>query len=70
MQFVRKKKRARTKRCGEVVLRRRATESSGARKSTSIRVPARFQACVRILIPDSNGELRQMWDFVNHNRRL
>ena len=25
---------------------------------------------MRTLIPDSGGELRQMWDFVNHNRRL
>ena len=35
-----------------------------------VRVPARFQATVRVLIPYSDGQLRQMWDFVNHRRRL
>ena len=33
-------------------------------------MPARFQACVRVLVPYSDGELRPMWDFVNRNRRL
>ena len=37
---------------------------------SGVRVPARFQACVRTLIPYSGGELRQVWDFVNHKRRL
>ena len=31
--------------------------------------PASRRACER-LIPYSDGELRQMWDFVNHKRRL
>ncbi len=35
-----------------------------------VRVPARFQACVRVLVPYSDGQLRPMWDFVNRNRRL
>jgi len=35
-----------------------------------VSVPARFQATIRVLIPYSGGELRQMWDFVNHKRRL
>jgi hypothetical protein len=34
-----------------------------------IQVPARYQACVRVLVP-GDGEPRQMWDFVNHKRRL
>ena len=40
------------------------------RNVSGVRVPARFQACVRTLIPYSGGELRQVWDFVNHKRRL
>ena len=33
-------------------------------------MPARFQACVRTLVPYSDGQLRPMWDLVTRNRRL
>jgi hypothetical protein len=35
-----------------------------------VRVPARFQATVRVLVPYSDGTVREAWDFVNRHRRL
>ena len=40
------------------------------REVCGVRVPARFQATVKVLVPHSGGELRLMWDFCNRNRRL
>ena len=40
------------------------------REVHGVRVPARFQATAIVLIPYSDGTLRQSWDFVNRHRRL
>ena len=40
------------------------------REVHGIHVPARFQPTFRVLIPYSDGTLRESWDFVNRQRRL
>lgn len=42
------------------------------REVFGIRVPSRWQACVRVIVPKYGGGPKDalMWDFVDHNRRL
>jgi hypothetical protein len=70
MQFVRKKKRGQNQKVRRTWFSGEGYRIIWRKEVHDVRVPARFQACVRTLIPDSGGELRQMWDFVNHKRRL
>jgi hypothetical protein len=70
MQFVRKKKRGQNQKARRTWFSAEGYRIVWRNEVHKICVPARYQACVRTLIPDSNGELRQMWDFVNHNRRV
>jgi hypothetical protein len=70
MEFKRKRLRGQNK-----MLRRTWLSPDGYRivwrkDVYGVRVPARLQATVRVLIPYSDGQLRQMWDFVSHRRRL
>jgi hypothetical protein len=40
------------------------------KEAFGIRVPARYQACVRVLVPCNGGQLFEAWDFVDRKRRL
>jgi hypothetical protein len=71
MEFVRKRKRGQDKKVRRTWFSEEGYRIVWRKEVYGVRVPARFQACVRTLIPYSgDGELRQMWDFVNHKRRL
>ena len=70
MEFVRKRKRGQDKKVRRTWFSEEGYRIVWRKEVHGVCVPARFQACVRTLIPYSGGELRQMWDFVNHNRRL
>jgi len=72
MQFARKKKR------GQSQKTRKTWYSEDYRitwrkEVFSVTVPARYEACVRIVIPNFSGlagEFCEMWDFVNAGRHL
>ena len=70
MEFVRKKKRGQDKKVRRTWFSEEGYRIVWRKEVYGVRVPARFQACVRTLVPYSDGELRPMWDFVNHKRRL
>ena len=70
MIFVRKKKRGQTQRVQRTWFSDEGYRIVWRKEVCGVHVPARFQACVRMLIPYSDGQLRPMWDFVNHKRRL
>jgi hypothetical protein len=70
MEFVRRKKRGQNKKVRRTWFSEEGYRIVWRNAVYGVRVPARFQACVRTLIPHTGGELRQMWDFVNRNRRL
>ena len=70
MEFVRKKRRGQNQKVRRTWFSEEGYRIVWRKEVYGIRVPARFQACVRTLIPYSSGELRQMWDFVNHKRHL
>ena len=70
MEFVRKRKRGQDKKVRRTWFSEEGYRIVWRKEVHGVRVAARFQACVRTLIPYSGGELRQMWDFVNHKRRL
>ena len=70
MKFVRKRKRGQDKKVRRTWFSEEGYRIVWRKEVHGVCVPARFQACVRTLIPYSGGELRQMWDFVNHKRRL
>ena len=70
MEFVRKKKRGQNHKVRRTWFSEEGYRIVWRKEVHGVRVPARFQACVRVLVPYSDGELRPMWDFVNHKRRL
>jgi len=70
MEFVRKKKRGQNHKVRRTWFSEDGYRIVWRKEVYGVRVPARFQACVRVLVPYSDGELRPMWDFVNRNRRL
>ncbi len=70
MQFVRKKKHGQNQKVRRTWFSAAGYRIVWRREVYGVRVPARFQACVRVLVPYSDGTLHQMWDFVNRNRRL
>jgi hypothetical protein len=70
MEFVRKRKRGQDKKVRRTWFSEEGYRIAWRKEVYGVRVPSRFQACVRTLVPYSDGELRQMWDFVNHKRRL
>jgi hypothetical protein len=70
MEFVRKRKRGQNKKVRKTWFSQEGYRLVWRKEVWGVRVPARFQACVRTLIPYSDGQTRQMWEFVNHKRRL
>jgi hypothetical protein len=70
MKFVRKKKRGQSQKVRRTWFSEEGYRIIWRKEVYGVRVPARFQACVRVLVPYSDGQLRPMWDFVNRNRRL
>ena len=70
MEFIRKRKRGQDKKVRRTWFSEEGYRIVWRKEVHGVCVPARFQACVRTLIPYSGNELRQMWDFVNHKRRL
>ena len=70
MNFVRRRKRGQDKKVRRTWFSEEGYRIVWRKEVHGVCVSARFQACVRTLIPYSGGELRQMWDFVNHKRRL
>ena len=70
MEFVRKKKRGQNQKVRRTWFSEEGYRIIWRKEVYGVRVPARFQACVRVLVPYSDGQLRPMWDFVNRNRRL
>jgi hypothetical protein len=70
MEFRRKKKRGQNKKVQKSWFSEQGYRIIWRKEVYGVPVPARFQACVRTLIPYSDGELRPMWDFVNRDRRL
>jgi len=70
MEFRRRKKRGQNQKVRRTWFSEEGYRIVWRREVYGVRVPARFQACVRVLVPYSDGQLRPMWDFVNRNRRL
>ncbi len=70
MEFVRKKKRGQNKKVRKTWFSEEGYRIVWRKGVYGVRVPARFQACVRTLVPYSDGQPRPMWDFGNRNRRL
>jgi hypothetical protein len=70
MEFVRKRKRGQNKKVQKSWFSEEGYRITWRKEVCGVRVAARFQACVRVLVSHSNGEPRLMWDFVNRNRRL
>ncbi len=70
MDFRRKKKRGQNQKVRRTWFSEDGYRIVWRKEVYGVRVPPRYQACVRVLIPYSDGQLRPMWDFVNHNRRL
>jgi hypothetical protein len=70
MEFIRKKKRGQSQKARRTWFSEEGYRITWRKEVYGVRVPARFQACVRVLVPYSDGQLRPMWDFVNRNRRL
>ena len=72
MHFVRKKKRGQNHKVRRSWFTQDGYRILWRREIWGVRVPARFQACVRIVIPHhgNSDEAFQMWDFVNDKRRL
>jgi len=66
MQFRRKRLRGQNQKVRRTWLSEDGYRIVWRKEVYGVRVPARFQACVRTILP--NGW--QMWDFVNHHRRL
>ena len=72
MQFVRKKKRGQNQKARRSWFSQDGYRIIWRKEVHGVRVPPRFQACVRIVIPHSGNrdDNFQMWDFVNRKRRL
>ena len=72
MYFVRKKKRGQNQKVRRSWFTQDGYRILWRREIWGVRVPPRFQACVRIEIPHygNTDEAFQMWDFVNDKRRL
>ena len=68
MEFVRKKKRGQNQKVRRTWFSDEGYRIIWRKEVYGVRVPARFQACVRTLIPYSDGTLRPMWDFVSQRR--
>src|SRR4030042_3660571 len=70
VEFVRKRKRGQNEKIVRTWCSEEGYRIIWRKEVYGVRVPARFQATVRVLVPYSDGQLLPMWDFVNRNRRL
>jgi len=70
MEFRRKKVKGQNQRVRRTWLSDDGYRIVWRKEFYGVRLPPRFQACVRTLIPCFGGEFRPMWDFVNMKRRL
>ena len=70
MEFVRRRKRGQKKKVQRTWFSPEGYRIVWRKEVWGVSVPPRFQACVRTLIPYSDGQPHQMWEFVNHKRRL
>lgn len=70
MEFRRKKKRGQSQKVQRTWFSDEGYRITWRKEVWGVRVPGRFQACVRVLVPYSDGQLRPMWDFAARNRRL
>jgi len=72
MDFKRKKKRGQNQRFRRTWLSEDGYCIIWRKEVCGVRVPARFQACVRVVVPNYGGKQGepQVWDFVNRQRRL
>jgi hypothetical protein len=67
MQFVRKKKRGVNKKVCRVWFSEEGYRITWRKEVSGVRVPPRFQACVRVVVPNFSGrkgESVQIWDFL------
>jgi len=73
MEFKRKKKRGQNQKVRRTWFSQEGYRIVWRKEVWGVRVPARFQACVRLLIPCYGGDPKvtlPIWDFVNPHRRL
>jgi hypothetical protein len=70
MNFIRKKIRGQNQKVRRIWLSSNYYRIIWRVAVYGVRVPARFQATVRVLVPYSDGTVREAWDFVNRHRRL
>lgn len=71
MEFKRKKKRGVNRKICRIWLSREGYRITWRKEVFGVSVPARFQACVRVLVPGNfEAGYTEMWDFVNNSRRL
>ncbi len=72
MHFVRKKQRGQNQKVRRSWFTQDGYRILWRREIWGVRVPPRFQACVRIEMPQYGNadKALQMWDFVNDKRRL
>ena len=70
MEFVRKKKRGQNQKVRKTWFSEEGYRITWRKEVYGVQVPARYQACVRMLVPYSDGQLRPVWDFVNRSHRL
>jgi hypothetical protein len=70
MNFIRKKKRGQNQKVRKTWFSEEGYRITWRKEIYGVQVPARYQACVRMLVPYSDGQLRPVWDFVNRSHRL
>jgi len=73
MEFVRKKKRGQNKRVRRSWYSEEGYRIVWCKEVHGVAVTPRYQACVRTVIPNYSGEdgrNHEMWEFVDHSRRL
>jgi len=71
MQFVRKKKRGVNRKVARMWFSKEGYRITWRKEAFGIRVPARFKACVRVMVPNYSGEhgtSREVWDFLGKPR--
>jgi len=70
MEFARKKKRGQSQKGHRTWFSDEGYRITWRMEVFGVRVPARFQACVRVLVPHGEGTLRESWDFVDRQHGL
>lgn len=70
MEFARKKKRGQSQKVHRTWFSDEGYRITWRKEVFGVRVPVRFQACVRVLVPHGEGTLRESWDFVDRQHGL